>query len=157
MSDPSEPSSSGPLVLDSSFVLDYLEETAAAVRWRTALAGAFLPSVAAGEVFYKVHERSGVVPESILGVLRALGVEIVDVTVATAALFPVLRQIDAARRAEQKRNGERAASLSMVDLCVLGGAAVAGRAVLTADRHWSTLAPHGLTVAVHDFRSSSRL
>lgn len=142
----------GPLVLDSSFVLDYLEETATAVRWRPSLSGALLPSVAAGEVFYKVFERSGVVPDAVLGVVRALGIEVVDVTGTMAVLFPGLRAVDAACRVEQKRNGERAATLSMADLCVLGCATVTGRAVLTGDRHWSTLGSHGLDVSVHQFR-----
>lgn len=63
--------------------------------------------------------------------------------------------MDAARRDEQKNNGEKAASLLLADLCVLGHAWSIDAPVLTGDRHWSTLAAHGLTVPVYDFRDPS--
>ena len=43
-------------------------------------------------------------------------------------------------------------SLSLADLTCLAYATEVGLAILTGDRHWSTLAPHGLTVATFDFR-----
>ena len=65
------------------------------------------------------------------------------------------KAVRAARRAEQERNGEKAAQLSLADLCVLGHAWSTDRPVLTADRHWSTSAAHGLTVPVRDVRDPS--
>ena len=61
-----------------------------------------------------------------------------------AAHFPALRAVDAARRAEQKAGGEKAATLSLADLTILGHALHTGLPVLTGDRHWATLKPHGL-------------
>lgn len=73
---------------------------------------------------------------------------------AAAAHFPALRTIDAARPAQQEVHGEKA-TLSLADLAVLAHALTTDLPVLTGDRHWATLAPHGLSVDVHLFRDTT--
>ena len=142
----------GLVVLDASFVIALLDGEARAQRYADVLPRAVITSVTLGEVLAKVHTASSVDPEQVQAGLLALGADLVDLPVAAAAHFPALRTVDAARRAEQKVNGEKAATLSLADLTVLAHALTTDLPVLTGDRHWATLAPHGLTVDVHLFR-----
>jgi len=140
---------SGPLVLDASFVIALLQRHPAATALTHVLPRGVLTTVTVGEVFYKVASTGAADPDRIEAVLRAVGVRIVDLPLAAAHHFPRLRRIDAARRAEQKVKAERGAALSLADLCVLGYAETHELPVLTGDRHWTTLARHGLAVPVH--------
>ncbi len=143
------------MVLDASYVIALLEGEPAAQAYAELLARAVLPSVTAGEVVYKVHAASGLEPATVEAGLVALGVDLVALPVAAARHFPALRAIGAARREEQRAAGERPLRvLSLADLCVLAHARHTGLPVLTGDRHWATLAPHGLDVDVHLFRPS---
>ena len=149
---PPPPLPDGPVVLDASFVIALLDREAAAQRYATVLRRAVITSVTLGEVLSKLHTATGVDPGQVEDGLLALGVTLVDLPVAAARHFPALRTIDAARRAEQKATGEKAATLSLADLAVLAYALTTELPVLTGDRHWTTLEPHGLTVDVHPFR-----
>ena len=149
---PPRPLPGGLVVLDASFVIALLDGEAAAQRYAGVLPRSVITSVTLGEVFSKVHTATGVQPEQVQAGLLALGADLVGLPVAAAAHFPALRTIDAARRAEQKADGEKAAALSLADLAVLAHALTTDLPVLTGDRHWATLAPHGLSVDVHLFR-----
>lgn len=149
---PARPLPDGPVVLDASFVIALLDGEPAAQRHAAVLARSVISSVTLGEVFSTLHTATGVTPDAVQAGLLALGASLVDLPVAAAAHFPTLRAIDAARRAEQKTGGERAATLSLADLAVLAHAITTDLPVLTGDRHWTTLKPHGLTVDVHLFR-----
>ena len=149
---PPRPLPQGLVVLDASFVISLLDGEAAAQRYAAVLARSVITSVTLGEVFAKVHTATGVAPEQVRDGLLALGADLVDFPVAATVHFPTLRTIDAARRAQQKANGEKAATLSLADLAVLAHALATDLPVLTGDRHWATLAPHGLSVDVHLFR-----
>lgn len=113
-----------------------------------------ISSIALGEVHATLAQRTGIDPVTIEDGLRSLGAQLVDFPVAAAAHFPALRAIDAARRAQQKNDGEKAATLSLADLAVLAHATTLGLAVLTGDRHWTTLSAHGLNVDVHLLRDA---
>lgn len=146
----------GQVVLDASYVIALLQGEQAAQAFMPVLSRAVLPAPAAGEVFYKLSAASGVAPVDVEAGLLALGVELVDLPVAAAHHFPALRTLDAARREQQREPGERPLqALSLADLCVLGHALHTQLPVLTGDRRWATLAPHGLQVDVHLFRDSS--
>lgn len=140
---------SGPVVLDASFVIALLQRHSGATALAHVLPRGVLTTVTAGEIFYKIASTGGAEPERIEAVLRAQGVRIVDLPLAVAHHFPRLRHVDAARRTEQKARREKAAALSLADLCVLGFATALNIPVLTGDRHWTTLASHGLAVPVH--------
>lgn len=142
-------------MLDASFVIALLDGEAAAQRFSTVLPRAVITSVTLGETFSKLHTATGIAPEQVQDGLLALGATMVALPVAAAHHFPGLRAIDAARRAEQKASGEKAASLSLADLAVLAHALDTELPVLTGDRHWGTLEPHGLAVDVHLFRGST--
>lgn len=145
----------GVVVLDASFVIALLDGETAAQACAGVLARAVVSSITLGEVYAKLTQRTGIKPATIENGLRALGAQLVDFPVAAAAHFPALRAIDAARRAQQKNDGDKAATLSLADLAVLAHAMTLGLPVLTGDRHWATLAPHGLDVDVHLFRDAS--
>ena len=149
---PPRPLPGGLVVLDASFVIALLDGEAAAQRYAGVLPRSVITSVTLGEVFSKVHTATGVEPQQVQDGLLALGADLADLPVAAAAHFPALRTIDAARRAEQKAGGQKAAALSLADLAVLAHAMTTDLPVLTGDRHWATLAPHGLSVDVHLFR-----
>lgn len=142
----------GRVVLDASFVIALLDGEDAAQRHSRVLSRSVVSSITLGEVYAKFAWRAGIEPTTIESGLRSLGAQLVDFPVAAAAHFPALRVIDAARRAQQKADGEKAATLSLADLAVLAHATVLDLPVLTGDRHWATLSPHGLDVDVHLFR-----
>lgn len=144
---------SGAVVLDASFVIALLQRHPGATALAHVLPRGVLTTVTIGEIFYKIASTGGAEPDRIEAVLRAQGVRIADLPLASAHHFPQLRRIDAARRAEQKARGQRVATLSLADLCVLGYAATQNLPVLTGDRHWATLAPHGLAVPVHLYQA----
>lgn len=139
----------GAVVLDASFVIALLQRHPGATALAHVLPRGVLTTVTAGEIFYKIAATGGAEPDRIEAVLRAQGVRIAELPLTAANHFPRLRRIDAARCAEQKARGEKGAALSLADLCVLGYAAAQELPVLTGDRHWTTLAPHGLAVPVH--------
>ncbi|MDR0592163.1 MAG: hypothetical protein LBG60_02665 [Bifidobacteriaceae bacterium] len=85
-----------------------------------------------------------------------LGVLVESVGLAAARRYPRLKEIDADSRAAG-RAGDRAKSLSLADMTCLAHAWETGLPVLTGDRHWAALRPHGLPVDVFDFRDLSVL
>jgi len=143
----------GAVVLDASFIIALLQRHPGATALAHVLSRGVLTTVTAGEIFYKIAATGGAEPDRIEAVLRAQGVRIAGIPLAAAHHFPRLRHIDAARRAEQKTRGEKAAALSLADLCVLGFATAQELPVLTGDRHWATLGSHGLVVSVHVYQS----
>ena len=108
---PAQPLPDGLVVLDASFVIALLDGETAAQRYAAVLPRSAITSVTLGEVFAKVHTATGVEPEQVQAGLLALGADLVDLPVAAAARFPALRTIDAARRAQQRAGGEKAAAL----------------------------------------------
>jgi len=138
-----------PLVLDASFVLAVLQRDPRTTELLDCLPGSVLLSVNLGEVFYKVYEKSGLAPTQVEPVLRAFGVDLVDLPAAAARHFPALRAIDRAARTSAKAAGAKAGNLSLADVSVLGYARETGLPVLTGDRHWTNLRDHGLDVVVH--------
>jgi len=137
-----------PLVLDASFVLAVLQRDPRATALTHCLLGSVLLSVNLGEVFYKIYEKSGLAPTQVEPVLRAYGVDLVDLPAAAARHFPALRAIDRAARTSAKAAGHKTGNLSLADVSVLGYARETGLPVLTGDRHWTTLGAHGLDVVV---------
>ena len=143
----------GPVVLDASFLIALLDGEDTAQRFIPVLTRGVVPAVTAGEVFYKLHATAGIDPAQIEDGLRALGIDLVDHPVAAARHFPTLKALDTLRREQEKTTGARPVqTLSLGDLCCLGYAATAGLPVLTGDRHWTTLQPLGLQIAVYNFR-----
>jgi len=134
----------GPVVLDG-------EDTAQ--RFASILTRGVVPAATAGEVFYKLHAAAGIDPAQFEDGLRALGIDLVDLSVAAARHFPALKAVDALRREQLRAAGVRPVqTLSLGDLCCLGYAATAGLPVLTGNRHWTTLQPLGLPIAIYNFR-----
>jgi len=143
----------GPVVLDASFLLALLDGEETAQRFAPILTRGVVPAVTVGEVFYKLHATADIDPAQVEDGLRTLGIDLVDLSVAAARHFPTLKDLDTLRREQQRTTGVRPVqTLSLGDLCCLGYAAAAGLPVLTGDRHWATLQPLGLQIAVYNFR-----
>lgn len=73
----------GPIVFDASFLIALLEGEPAAQRFAPVLPRGIVPSVTAGEVFYKLHTGAGLVPAQIEGGLLGLGVALVALPPST--------------------------------------------------------------------------
>jgi len=66
-----------------------------------------VPAATAGEVFYKLHAAAGIDPAQFEDGLRALGIDLVDLSVAAARHFPALKAVDALRREQLRAAGVR--------------------------------------------------
>jgi PIN domain nuclease of toxin-antitoxin system len=142
----------GDVVIDASFVLALLDADPDAARFSGITARARITSVNLGEVFYVVERDAGVPPEDVEAALASLGVRAEPLAVEAARTFPRLKAADAQSRQAQLASGTprtKVKSLSLGDLCCLGQGLASGLAVLTGDRHWTTL---GLPIPVEDFR-----
>lgn len=142
------------LVVDASFLIALADQEPAASRFVPVLARSIVTSINMGEVLYKLDQRASTPPAKVEHLFtNVLGVQVDSVDLAVTRHFPELKRIDARSRSAQTAAGIAAPkSLSLADLTCLAYAKEAGLAILTGDRHWSTLALHGLTVEIFDFR-----
>ena len=142
------------LVVDASFLIALADQEPEASRFIPVLARSIVTSINMGEVLYKLDERASTPPAKAEHLfINVLGVQVDSVDLAATRHFPELKRIDARSRSAQTAAGiATPRSLSLADLTCLAYATEVGLAILTGDRHWSTLAPHGLTVATFDFR-----
>lgn len=144
----------GDILADASFLLALLDRLPGAVRFKDVLKRSRLTAPNLGEVIYKLRERLNVPPESTARFLRSQGVRVEPFDPASAMHFAELKDIDARSRATQEAEAVGSVrQLSLADMCCLGHAIDHALPVLTGDRHWLTLARHGLTVDVYDFRN----
>lgn len=145
----------GLIVADASFLIAVAERDPDAARFVAVLDRCEVTAVNFGEVCYKLHQKSGMSAERTTHVFtQVLKVAVKPVELNHARCFPDLKTIDAASRAAQQATGVTVIkSLSLADITCLAFAMCAGNApVLTGDKHWTTLGPHGLRVAAYDFR-----
>lgn len=143
-------------ILDASAVLAWRDsEPGSEDVVEPILEGAWLSSVNCGEVRYKAAE-SGDDPDALVDDLTALGLQIIDFTDDHARHLPALRAIDRRARDEHRRRGRKTGTLSLADLCCLALALEAGGQVVTGDRHWATLASHGLSMPVLNYKDAAR-
>lgn len=142
------------LVVDASFLIALADQEPEASRFVPVLARSIVTSINMGEVLYKLDQRASTLPAKVEHLFtNVLGVQVDSVDLAVTRHFPELTRIDARSRSAQTAAGIAAPrSLSLADLTCLAYAMEAGLAILTGDRHWSNLAPHGLAVAIFDFR-----
>ena len=130
-------------------------------RFTPVLMRATTNAVTLGETFYISIRRSPrATPALIESALLALGVAFEPVTINVARHFNELKRIDALRVAEQQKGGvanSDCKKLSLGDMVCLGQAISLGLPVLTGDKHWETLIPHGLNIPVMNFRDPSLL
>ncbi len=144
----------GPVVVDATLLIDVIRGGNAAKRFTRVLSRAEVTSVNFGEVLYKLGMADSLAPDEVEAALTATGLSVVSVNLGVSRRFLELKQIDERSRAAQRRAGATSPkSLSLADIVCLGYAAETGYPVLTADRHWTTLGKHGLTVAVFDYRN----
>ena len=143
----------GLVVVDASFLIDLFRSQPEAQGFLSVLGRAVVTTVNLGEALYKLGQSSTTKPANIEGALTGSGLTIVDVGVLVARRFLELKDIDKKSTTAQERAGRGPAkTLSLGDLVCLGYALEHHLPVLTADRHWTTLAKHGLAVPVFDYR-----
>lgn len=147
----------GPVLADASFLVAIAESDPDAARFVSVLRRSSVTTVNFGEVLYKLAQKAGMAVQTTEQVFAgALGVMIEPVELAVVRHFSALKQIDAASRSAQTASGAAPVkSLSLADMTCLGYAIERGLPVLTGDKHWLTLAEHGLRVSVYDFRNLS--
>lgn len=145
------------MLVDASFLLGVAQSESLAMRFVPRLRGAVVTSINFGEVLYKLAQTAGAssaATEQIF--VGAFGVEVAAVDGAVVRHFPELKRIDAVSRAAQLAAGSaKAKPLSLADMTCLAYAVEHGLPVLTGDKHWTTLARHGLQASVFDFRDLS--
>ena len=148
---------SGPLLVDASFLIGLADQEPAAARWVSVLKRCQVTSVNFGEVAYKLHQRTGVsADETAHTFVTSLGVTVQPVVLDDVLHFPQLKDIDQASRATQRQDGvQELKSLSLADMVCLAAAQARRLPVLTGDRHWATLAQHGLQCQVFDYRDEA--
>lgn len=145
----------GLVVADASFLIAVAERDPDAARFVPALGRCEVTSVNFGEVCYKLHQKTGMDASRTTHVFtQVLKVAVKPVELDHARCFPTLKAIDAASRTAQSKAGvTQIKSLSLADITCLAFAMVVGDVpVLTGDKHWTTLGPHGLAVTAYDFR-----
>lgn len=142
---------SGPVLLDASFVLGLLDSEPSAQRFADVLPRSVITAVNFGEVVYKVRQLAGIDAEEIAEDLGAAGLVIEPTTFEDAVLFGRLKEFDAAAKA-QRSTKARSKSLSLADICCLAYAWRTEVPVLTGDRHWLSIVAAGLPVEVIDYR-----
>lgn len=146
----------GPVVVDASFLIDLFRSQPEAQRFLPVLGRAVVTTVNLGEALYKLGQSTATKPATIEGALAGPGLTIVDVDVLVARRFLELKDIDEKSTTAQEGAGRGPAkTLSLGDLVCLGYALEHHLPVLSADRHWTTLANHGLGVPVFDYRDSA--
>ena len=146
----------GKFVIDASVLVGLVQGLPEARRFTPVLMRATTSAVTLGETFYISFRRSPrATPALVESALLALGVAIESVTISVARHFNELKRIDALRVVEQQDGGvphTDCKKLSLGDMVCLGQAISLGLPVLTGDRHWETLIPHGLSIPVMNFR-----
>ncbi len=148
----------GLLVADASFLIAVAERDPDAARFVSVLERCQVTAVNFGEVCYKLHHKTGMDTARTTHVFtQVLKVEVAAVELEHARCCPTLKAIDAASRAAQSAAGNtQIKALSLADITCLAFAMVAGGVpVLTGDKHWTTLGPHGLPLTAYDFRDPS--
>lgn len=146
----------GTVAVDATFLIDLFRSQSDAQEYVTVLSRSVATTVNFGEALYKLGLTSTAKPAAIERALTSTGLTIADVDLRVARRFLELKDIDKRSSAAQGRAGlNPIKTLSLGDLACLGYALVHGLSVLTADRHWTTLATHGLTVPVFDYRDPS--
>ncbi|HUZ41710.1 MAG TPA: PIN domain-containing protein [Acidimicrobiales bacterium] len=143
----------GIVVVDATFLIDLIRSQPDAQKFVAVLGRSVATTVNFGEALYKLGQSSTAKPAAIERALTSTGLTIADVDLRVARRFLELKDIDKKSTAVQGRAGMGPAkTLSLGDLACLGYALDHGFPALTADRHWTTLAKHGLTVPVFDYR-----
>ncbi len=144
----------GPLLVDASFLIGLADQEVAAMRLVSVLKRCRITSVNFGEVAYKLHQRTGVsADETTHTFVTSLGVAVDPVVLDDVLHFPHLKDLDRASREAQRQAGvQEPKSLSLADMVCLAVAQARRLPVLTGDRHWTALAPHGLRCHVFDYR-----
>jgi ribonuclease VapC len=144
----------GRVVVDASYLLALADQDADAARFMEIRSRAVITAVNFGEVLYKLAQAGRPAAET-EQIFLGLGITLDEVALTDVRHFPDLKGIDAASRSAQHAASTSAGSvksLSLADMTCLGYALHRSLPVLTGDRHWLSLAAHGLTVAVYDFR-----
>lgn len=145
----------GDLVVDASFVLAVVDKTPSAMRFKSVLGRSRLSAANFGEVVYKLHQRANIAPRGTAGFLASQNVKIDDLTLPTVMRFAALKEIDGlAVIAQEKAGAHTIKTLSFADMCCLAHALERDLPLLTGDKHWLSLAAHGLVVPVFDFRDA---
>lgn len=147
----------GRIVVDASFLLGLAEQDSPAARLIDVRVRAAITATNFGEVLYKLAQAGLPAPQT-EQIFLGLGIAVDDVSLADVRHFPDLKGIDAVSRSAQKAAKvppDRIKSLSLADMTCLGYALHRRLPVLTGDRHWLSLATHGLNVAVYDFRDTA--
>jgi PIN domain nuclease of toxin-antitoxin system len=149
----------GALVVDASFLLGVLASNPEAQRFTGVLRRSHLAAVNFGEVLYKLHQRAGIGAQATAYQLRTQGVTVEAFGPVAAMHFPALKAIDAAAEAAQIAADPECdvKHLSLADMSCLAHAMAKDLPVLTGDKHWLTLRPHGLTLDIFDFRDPALL
>jgi PIN domain nuclease of toxin-antitoxin system len=146
----------GTVAVDATFLIDLLRSQADAQKFVAVLGRSVATAVNFGEALYKLGQSSTTKPAVIENALTSTGLMIADVDLRVARRFLELKDIDKKSTVAQERAGMAPAkTLSLGDLACLGYALEHGLPALTADRHWTTLSKHGLTVPVFDYRDST--
>ena len=143
----------GIIVVDATFLIDLFRSQPDAKKFVTVLGRSVATTANFGEALYTLGQSSTTKPATIERALTSTGLRIADVDLPVARRFLELKDIDKKSATAQGRTGMNPIrTLSLGDLACLGYALVHGLPALTADRHWTTLAKHGLTVPVFDYR-----
>ncbi|MGH3545680.1 MAG: PIN domain-containing protein [Mycobacteriales bacterium] len=128
-------------VLDTSTLLAWRDNEAGTHIIDEVLERSSLNTVNLGELNYKLTEF-GDDPQAFVADIRALGVQIVDFTSEDAALFPLLKERDAAARKRQRDTGtpgRKTGRLSLGDICCLATAINQKAEVITGDMYWTEI------------------
>lgn len=112
------------VLLDASAVLAWLQQEVGATEVRPLLDGGFITAANWSEVLQKVHQHEGD-PDEVGLLLRALGLDVIDVTRADGEL------------AAQMWN--RSSPLSLADRLCLAAAHRLGLPAVTAESRWTDL------------------
>ncbi len=143
----------GIIAVDATFLIDLFRSKPDAQRFVTVLGRSVATTANFGEALYILGQSTTTKPAMIERALLSTGIKIADVDLRVARRFLELKDIDKLSSTAQAKAGKHPVkTLSLGDLACLGYALVHGLPALTADRHWTTLATHGLTVPVFDFR-----
>ena len=129
------------VVLDTSALLAWRDTENGSDIVEAVLDTAIINTVILGELHYKLAEF-GDDPAAFEEDIRALGVRVTDFTAAEAALFPLLKERDAAARQKQREAGTPARTtsrLSLGDICCLATAIHYKAEVITGDMYWTEI------------------
>lgn len=142
----------GQLLVDASVLIALADQDPHTDELVPVMRRSIITAINMGEVFYKLHQRAAMAPATVEHMfINILGIQVHPVDLATAHHFPELRRMDGVVRA---RSGARQA-LSLADMTCLAYARQHELPVLTGDRHWLSLIPHGVGVQIFDYRDCS--